>query len=218
MIEAKHITKTIRNGKQNLTILKDISFSLETGSITAIVGKSGCGKSTLLSVLAGIDPPSHGEVLLNGTDFYGQSHAAQEQFRNGHIGVLFQNYHLIPELTCEENVRMPLAFSGKNKRGTKINDMLEQVGLATQKTLFPCQMSGGEQQRTAILRAIVNEPDLLFADEPTGALDSRTGGQVIRFLVNYTHRRGVTILLVTHDTDIANQCDRILSMKDGRII
>lgn len=218
MIEAKHITKNIRSGKQNFTILKDISFSLEKGSITAIVGKSGCGKSTLLSILAGIDAPSHGDVLLDGTNFYRQRHSAQEQFRNEHIGILFQNYHLIPELTCEENVRMPLAFSAKNKRGAKVDDMLGQVGLASKKSLFPRQMSGGEQQRTAILRAIVNEPDLLFADEPTGALDSKTGNQVIHFLVNYAHCHEVTILLVTHDMDIANQCDRILSMKDGHIV
>ena len=218
MIEAKHITKNVRSGKQNLTILKDISFSLEKGSITAFVGKSGCGKSTLLSILAGIDAPSHGDVLLDGINFYRQSHSTQEQFRNEHIGILFQNYHLIPELTCEENVRMPLAFSAKNKRGTKVDDMLGQVGLASKKSLFPRQMSGGEQQRTAILRAIVNEPDLLFADEPTGALDSKTGDQVIHFLVNYAHRHVVTILLVTHDMDIANQCDRILSMKDGHIV
>ncbi len=217
MIEAKHITKTITTGKQKLTILRDITFSLQKGSITAVVGKSGCGKSTLLSILAGIDPPGSGDVLLNGINFYRQSPAAQERFRSEHIGVLFQNYHLIPELTCEENVRMPLAFSRHRERGAKVADMLKQVGLADKKSLFPRQMSGGEQQRTAILRAIVNEPDLLFADEPTGALDSTTGSQVIHFLINYAHRRGVTILLVTHDMDIANQCDRIIVMKDGQI-
>ena len=217
MIEAKHITKTIITGKQTIPILKNISFSLQKGSITAVVGKSGCGKSTLLSILAGIDPPVSGEVILNGTNFYRQSPAAQERFPSEQIGLLFQNYHLIPELTCEENVRMPLAFSRHKERASKVGDMLEQVGLAAKKSLFPRQMSGGEQQRTAILRAIVNEPTLLFADEPTGALDSGTGSQVIHFLINYAHCCNVTVLLVTHDMDIANQCDRTIFMKDGHI-
>ena len=199
--------------------MKDICFSLEEGTVTAIVGKSGCGKSTLLSIISGIDAPTSGSVKLLGKDFYKMNTAGQEQFRNENIGILFQNYHLIPELTCEENIRMPLCFSKKSKTNEKkLDQWIQGVGLAQKKKLFPNQMSGGEQQRTAIVRAIVNNPQMLFADEPTGALDSKTGDSIIKFLLQYAHNANKTILLVTHDKDIAAQCDRVIEMADGRIV
>lgn len=183
------------------------------------MGKSGCGKSTLLSIISGIDAPTSGSVKLLGKDFYKMNTAGQEQFRNENIGILFQNYHLIPELTCEENIRMPLCFSKKSKTNEKkLDQWIQGVGLAQKKKLFPNQMSGGEQQRTAIVRAIVNNPQMLFADEPTGALDSKTGDSIIKFLLQYAHNANKTILLVTHDKDIAAQCDRVIEMADGRIV
>lgn len=211
--------KVIENDRQRNIILKDICFSLEEGTVTAIVGKSGCGKSTLLSIISGIDAPTSGSVKLLGKDFYKMNTAGQEQFRNENIGILFQNYHLIPELTCEENIRMPLCFSKKSKtKEKKLDQWIQGVGLAQKKKLFPNQMSGGEQQRTAIVRAIVNNPQMLFADEPTGALDSKTGDSIIKFLLQYAHNANKTILLVTHDKDIAAQCDRVIEMADGRIV
>lgn len=217
VLKVVHVGKIVENdGKKNV-ILRDISFSLEKGSITAIVGKSGSGKSTLLSIASGIDAPSSGKVMLMGTDYYKLSITEQEKFRNRHIGLLFQNYHLISELTCEENIRMPMCFSDETVNEARLVKWIKQVGLQGKEKLFPRQMSGGEQQRTAILRAMINSPQFLFADEPTGALDSRTGDAIIRFLIECAHSSGITVLLVTHDQDIAQQCDRVIEMADGKI-
>ena len=216
VLEVDRVRKIIENERQRHVIVKDVSFSLEKGTITAIVGKSGCGKSTLLSIVSGIDAPASGSVKLFGKNFYSLKTSEQERFRNENVGLLFQNYHLIPELTCEENIRMPLCFSKRKPNEKKINDWIKLVGLEKKRELFPSQMSGGEQQRAAILRAIINEPQILFADEPTGALDSETGGRIIKFLISYTHQFQKTILLVTHDIDIASQCDRVIEMSDGK--
>lgn len=220
MIKAEHIYKRISVGKgeQEEHILRDISFELEKNTITAIVGKSGCGKSTLLSILSGIDKPSAGKVYLKNNDFYSMERKEQEKFRNENIGILFQNYHLIPELTCEENIRMPLVFSDKKIEGNRVKVMMKSVGLEKKRRLYPKQMSGGEQQRTAIVRALINKPSILYADEPTGALDSETGKSVIKFLINCAHEQNLTVLLVTHDISIAEQCDRIIKMENGKII
>lgn len=217
MVKAEHIFKSIHVGQKEEKILTDVSFVLEKNTITAIVGKSGCGKSTLLSIMSGIDKPSAGKVFLGGKDFYSLDKKRQEQFRNENIGILFQNYHLIPELTCEENIRMPLVFSSKKIENRKVKKMMESVGLEKKRKLYPKQMSGGEQQRTAIVRALVNKPSILYADEPTGALDSETGNSVIKFLVKCAHEQGLTVLLVTHDIGIAKQCDQIIKMQNGKI-
>ena len=214
-LEVNRVRKIIENERQKHVIVKGVSFSLKRGTITAIVGKSGCGKSTLLSIASGIDAPESGSVKLLGKDFYSLKTSEQERFRNENVGLLFQNYHLIPELTCEENIRMPLCFSKRKPNEKKLNEWIKLVGLEKKRELFPRQMSGGEQQRTAILRAIINEPQILFADEPTGALDSGTGDRIIKFLISYTHQFRKTVLLVTHDMDIALQCDRVIEMSDG---
>lgn len=218
MIKAEHISKSIQVGNKTEHILTDISFELKQNTITAIVGKSGCGKSTLLSILSGIDTPSEGKVFLNQKDYYSLERKEQEKFRNENIGILFQNYHLIPELNCEENIRMPLVFSDKKLENGRVRKMMKSVGLEKQRRLYPKQMSGGEQQRTAIVRALINKPSILYADEPTGALDSETGNSVMRFLVKCAHDQGLTVLLVTHDMGIANQCDEIIRMENGRIV
>lgn len=218
MIKAENIRKVIKTGNNEHVILDGISFKLNQGTITAIIGKSGCGKSTLLSIMSGIDRPSSGKVFLNNKDFYSMDKKSQEQFRNENIGILFQNYHLIPELTCEENIRMPLAFSNKKIDNKKIKDLIKMAGLEKKKRLFPKQMSGGEQQRTALLRAIINGPLILYADEPTGALDTKTGNELMKFLVKSAHIKKLSILLVTHDLDIAKQCDQVIEMAGGKII
>lgn len=218
MIKAEHISKSIKVGEKEEHILKDISFELKKNTITAIVGKSGCGKSTLLSILSGIDKPTVGKVYLDKNDYYSLDRKEQEKFRNENIGILFQNYHLIPELTCEENIRMPLVFSDKKIESDRVKKMMKSVGLNKQRRLYPKQMSGGEQQRTAIVRALINKPSILYADEPTGALDSDTGNSVIKFLVKCAHDQGLTVLLVTHDMGIANQCDEIIRMENGKIV
>lgn len=217
MMKAEHISKSIDNEKKRVAILTDISFSVGQGEIAAIVGKSGCGKSTLLSVMAGLDRPDAGTVFLQGENFYRLKKPEQEKFRNENVGVVFQNYHLIPELSCEENIRMPLVFSQKKIGDDRVEALLKTVGLQHKTKLFPKQLSGGEQQRTAIARALVNQPSVLFADEPTGALDSKTGDSVVKFLISCAHQLNMTILMVTHDMDIANQCDRIICMKDGKV-
>lgn len=199
-------------------ILDNVSFTLERGKITAIVGKSGSGKSTLLSIVSGIDAPTAGSVKLIGENYYKLSERKKAEFRNMNIGILFQNYHLIPELTCEENIRMPLCFSSEGNDNPRIDEWMKAVGLYDKKKLFPRQLSGGEQQRTAILRALVNKPQILFADEPTGALDSKTGKQIMEFLVAYTHRSQMTIVLVTHDMEIAGMCDRQIELADGSVV
>ena len=215
IIEVNHVGKTI--GDKKLVILHDISFALERGSVTAIVGKSGSGKSTLLSIVSGIDEPTKGQVKLMGQSYYDMSKKEQQRFRNKNIGILFQNYHLIPELTCEENIRVPSCFSDKPLSGSDMDKWLSVVGLEKKRKLYPRQMSGGEQQRAAILRAVVNQPALLFADEPTGALDSNTGKDIIRFLLSCAHEIDMTVLLVTHDMDIADNCDNIIKISDGRL-
>lgn len=218
VLELKHVSKVIKNEGTNHVILKDINLEVKAGTITAIVGKSGSGKSTLLAIASGIDVPSSGSVKFLGKEFYQMPEREQERFRNKNVGLLFQNYHLIPELTCEENIRMPLCFSDEKTNERKINEWIKMVGLDTKRGLFPSQMSGGEQQRAAILRAIVNNPEIIFADEPTGALDSKTGANIINFLINYTHKCKKTILLATHDMDIASCCDRVIEIADGRIV
>ncbi len=215
-LSVKNVTKFIDNGEKKIRIINNISFDLYPGTITALMGKSGCGKSTLLSVLCGIDSPSEGVVLMQGEDYYKKSTREQEQFRNNNIGILFQYFHLIPELTCEENIMMPLCFSRK-KSESKVEKLITIGGLEEKRCLYPKQMSGGEQQRTALMRALVNSPKYLYADEPTGALDSKTGNLIIAFLLSCAHTLNMTILLATHDVEIANQCDNILYMADGEI-
>ena len=217
MMKAEYVSKEVVVNKKKVPILTDISFSVNQGQIAAIVGKSGCGKSTLLSIMAGLDCPDSGNVILQNENFYKLSKSKQENFRNENIGIIFHNYNLIPELNCEENIRMPLVFSKKKINNDRVEVLLKTVGLQNKKNLFPKQLSGGEQQRTAIARALVNQPAVLFADEPTGALDAKTGDDIIKFLINCAHKLNMTILVVTHDMDIANQCDKIIYMKDGKM-
>ena len=217
MIKAENIVKKIKSGNSETELLSGVSLEVENGKAAAIIGKSGCGKTTLMSILSGIDAPTSGKAILNGSDYYSLDVKKQEEFRNNNIGVIFQNYHLIPELTCEENIRMPLVFSKNKISDDEVINVMKMTGIDRQRKLFPRQMSGGEQQRTAIARALVNKPSLIFADEPTGALDAEMGNKVIKFLIASAHKLNLTVLIVTHDMDIAGQCDIIYKMQDKKV-
>lgn len=218
LIEVNKISKKMQDGKREFTILNNISFSVYKGEMLAITGKSGSGKSTLLSVLAGLDPPTEGEVKYRGEDIYKKREKELEKFRLHQIGLIFQNYNLINELTCIENIEVPRIFSNEEDIETdKIMMLLDKLELMEKKGLYPAQMSGGEQQRVALARAIVNEPTVVFADEPTGSLDTKNADNIIQILQDLKEKRKTTIVIVTHDMDIANRCDRKLVMTDGKM-
>ena len=217
MIQAEHISKSLEVDKKKAPILTDISFSVGKGQIAAIVGKSGCGKSTLLSIMAGLDRPALGKVMLQSQNFYQLDKTGQEHFRNENIGIVFQNYHLIPELTCEENIRMPLVFSRKKITDDRVDVLIKTMGLKKKTKLFPRQLSGGEQQRVSIARALAKNPKILLCDEPTGALDYNTGKSILKLLQDTCRIKGMTVILITHNSAIAPMADRVIKIKNGRV-
>lgn len=218
LIEVENVSKKIQNGKKEITILNGISFSVYKGEMLAVIGKSGSGKSTLLSILAGLDAPTSGRVTYMGEDIYKKKEKDMERFRLRETGLIFQNYNLINELTCMENIELPLIFSREKGIGTdKVIKLLERLELKEKKKLYPMQLSGGEQQRVAIARAIINEPTVIFADEPTGSLDSKNADNIMEILQEFKEKRNAAVVIVTHDMDIANRCDRKLVMVDGEM-
>lgn len=218
LIEVENISKKIQNGKKEITILNDICFSVHKGEMLAIIGKSGSGKSTLLSILAGLDAPTNGNVKYMGEDIYKKKEKDMQKFRLHETGLIFQNYNLISELTCMENIEIPFIFSGeRNVEHDKIEKLLKKLGLKGKEKLYPAQLSGGEQQRVAIARAIVNEPTIIFADEPTGSLDSQNAENIMKILQDFKEKQNAAVVIVTHDMDIADGCDRKLVMIDGKL-
>lgn len=218
LIEVENVSKKIQNGKKEITILNGISFSVYKGEMLAVIGKSGSGKSTLLSILAGLDTPTSGRVTYMGEDIYKKKEKDMERFRLRETGLIFQNYNLINELTCMENIELPLIFSREKGIGIdKVIKLLERLELKEKKKLYPMQLSGGEQQRVAIARAIINEPTVIFADEPTGSLDSKNADNIMEILQEFKEKRNAAVVIVTHDMDIANRCDRKLVMVDGEM-
>lgn len=214
LIKVENMSKSI-NGN---TIIKNANFSIYKGEMIAIIGKSGSGKSTLISILSGLDKPSEGNVYIEEENLYEKNERELSKFRNSKIGIIFQNYNLLNELTCIENIEVPIIFSEKGSFDDKEKEkILELLDLTEKKDLYPKQLSGGEQQRTAIGRAMINKPSIIFADEPTGALDSINGERIISILKNLVLEMSTTVILVTHDLDIANQCDRKILIKDGEI-
>lgn len=214
LIKVENMSKSI-NGN---TIIKNANFSIYKGEMIAIIGKSGSGKSTLISILSGLDKPSEGNVYIEKENLYEKNERELSKFRNSKIGIIFQNYNLLNELTCIENIEVPIIFSEKGSFDDKEKEkILELLDLTEKKDLYPKQLSGGEQQRTAIGRAMINKPSIIFADEPTGALDSINGERIISILKNLVLEMSTTVILVTHDLDIANQCDRKILIKDGEI-
>lgn len=216
-MQAEKLGKQVRSPEGRLTILEKIDLSIHRGESLAIVGVSGSGKSTLLGLLAGLDTPTSGRVVLDGTDLNTLDEDGRARLRNHRVGFVFQSFQLLPSLTALENVMLPLELAGKIDPDVQARERLSEVGLAKRLNHYPNQLSGGEQQRVAIARAFAGEPGILFADEPTGNLDQKTAQQIIDLLFRLNRNRGTTLVLVTHDSIIADHCDRRLTLTGGMI-
>jgi len=218
ILEVRGLTKTYPNGSGTLTVLKDISFSIVAGSTCAIVGPSGSGKTTLLGLCAGLDQPTAGEVRLDGQDLGVLDEDGRARLRNERVGFVFQNFQLIPALTALENVMVPLELRGQRQVREAGVELLRRVGLGERLSHYPAQLSGGEQQRVALARAFSNQPKILFADEPTGNLDAETGHQIIENLFALNAGAGTTLVLVTHDAELAQRTGRVVQLKGGMML
>jgi len=217
-VEAKNITKTYSIADREIRVLDNVSLSVARGEFLVIEGSSGSGKTTLLSLLSGLDKPSSGRVLLEETDITDTSEDDLAPLRNEIIGFVFQSFHLVPSLTALENVMFPAEIRGDSAAHDKAADLLKRVGMQKRSTNYPHQLSGGEMQRVAMCRAVVNNPKIIFADEPTGNLDSENGKAVLELLLEFQKERQTTLVLVTHSVDIAKIADRMIVLKDGRIL
>jgi putative ABC transport system ATP-binding protein len=218
MLLARDLTKEYRSGDNTLAVLRDVSFSIPQGSFVAIVGPSGSGKTTLLGLLAGLDTPTRGQVLLDDADLTALSEDGRARLRGQKVGFVFQSFQLIPTLTALENVQVPLELRGESGAADRARELLRRVGLGDRLHHFPMQLSGGEQQRVAIARAFSNAPRILFADEPTGNLDSDTGGRIVELLEALNRESNATIVLVTHDHALASRAQRVIRLSDGRVV
>jgi putative ABC transport system ATP-binding protein len=216
MIELRGVSKTVDSGGQPLTILHSLDYSIPSGQFVAIVGPSGSGKSTLLGLLAGLDAPSSGSILIDGVDITTLSEDRLARLRGEKIGFVFQFFHLVPSLTALENVMIPMEIAGRKDATARARQLLDEVGLTERAHHYPSQLSGGEQQRVAIGRALANAPPIVFADEPTGNLDSTTGRHIMDLLTRVHRARGTTLVLVTHDAELAALADARLVLRDGR--
>jgi len=218
ILSVEQLTKTYKSGERSLTVVKEISFSIAEGSTCSIVGPSGSGKTTLLGLCAGLDRPSSGTVKLNGIELNLLSEDGLADIRNQYVGFVFQTFQLIPTLTALENVMVPLELRGETQTGTRAVDLLRQVGLEDRLHHYPAQLSGGEQQRVALARAFVNHPKILFADEPTGNLDAETSQRIVHLLFELNEAFGTTLIVVTHDNDLAGRTQRILKLRGGAVV
>jgi putative ABC transport system ATP-binding protein len=218
MLSAKGLSKEYQSGTHTLTVLHDVAFDIEQGEFVAIVGPSGSGKTTLLGLLAGLDTPTRGSVAMDGVDITHLDEDARARLRGERIGFVFQSFQLISTLTAIENVQVPLELRGENHAAERARDVLERVGLGDRLEHFPTQLSGGEQQRVAIARAFANRPRILFADEPTGNLDSDTGLRIVELLENLNRESGSTVILVTHDAALAQRAGRMIRLRDGAVV
>jgi putative ABC transport system ATP-binding protein len=218
VLKAENLTKRVMSPEGSLTIVHDVSFDIAPGESVAIVGASGAGKSTLLALLAGLDLPSSGRVLLDGQDLAQLDEDGRARLRAQRVGFVFQSFHLIPALTALENVMLPLELSGSSEARRAALDSLARVGLRARTGHYPRQLSGGEQQRVALARAFVTQPAVLFADEPTGNLDTVTGGRVGELLFELNASSHTTLVLVTHDLSLSARCARTIRMEAGRVV
>ncbi len=218
MLAVRNLTKEYRSGGGALAVLRNVSFDIAAGETLAVVGPSGSGKTTLLGLLAGLDTPTTGSVLLDGMDLAGLDEDARARLRGDRVGFVFQSFQLVPTLTALENVQVPLELRGIRDSSARARDLLERVGLGSRTHHFPTQLSGGEQQRVAIARAFVNRPRVLFADEPTGNLDGATGERIVELLEQLNREDGTTIVLVTHDPRLAKRLGRSIRLADGVVI
>ena len=218
ILRCQSLSRTYRSGGRDLTVLKDITFSLEPGGFLAILGPSGSGKTTLLGLLAGLDRPSAGSVHLDGQDLGALTEDQRARVRAEKIGFVFQSFQLIPTLTAQENVRVPLELRGESGAADRARELLARVGLIGREHHYPSQLSGGEQQRVALARGFSIRPKVLFADEPTGNLDAKTGATIIDLMVELNRDLHTTLVLVTHDLDLADRASRTIRLADGRVV
>jgi len=217
MIRVRDVVMRLPSGGRSLTILDGITLDVAAGEVCAITGPSGSGKSTLLGLVAGLDRPSSGSIVVAGVEITRLDEDALARFRRETLGYVFQSYHLIPTLTAVENVAVPLEIAGAPNALGRARALLDDVGLGDRAHHYPVQLSGGEQQRAALARAVALDPGLLLADEPTGNLDSATGARIIELLLTLKRRRGATLVLVTHDEALARHADRVVTLRDGRV-
>ena len=215
MIELIGVSKTVKSGGRPLTIVHPVDLVVPSGQLLSIVGPSGSGKSTLLGLIAGLDTPSTGRVLIDGSDITSMNEDQVAQFRGSKVGFVFQFFHLIPSLTARENILIPLELASVKEAGKVAASLLDEVGLTERAHHYPSQLSGGEQQRVAVARALANNPQVVLADEPTGNLDQETGQQIIELLIRINRTRSTTLLLVTHDEKLAKRTDVTVAMQDG---
>lgn len=217
-LKIEDLCKVYGKGENQVIALDHISLTIEKGEFTAIIGSSGSGKSTLLHIIAGVDIPTSGKVYLNGQDVYAQNNEKLAIFRRRQVGLIYQFHNLIPTLNVVENITLPILLDKRKVNKERLNDMLELLGLQERKTHLPNQLSGGQQQRVAIGRALMNAPTVMLADEPTGSLDSRNGHEIIHLLKESHKRYNQTLIIVTHDENIALQADRIIGITDGKMV
>ena len=218
MLIAQEVTREYKSGDLEIAVLRNVSFTIPQGGFVAIVGPSGSGKTTLLGLLAGLDTPTRGKVILDGHDLTAMSENERAKLRGEKVGFVFQSFQLIPTLTARENIQVPLELQGTDGAAARANELLERVGLGNRGHHFPMQLSGGEQQRVAIARAFANAPRILFADEPTGNLDANTGKLVFDLLESLNRESGSTIVLVTHDAVLAQRAARTIRLSDGNVV
>ncbi|MEL7249077.1 MAG: ABC transporter ATP-binding protein [Bacteroidota bacterium] len=218
ILAVEQLSQTYRSGDRSLTVLKDVTFSIDKGESLAIVGPSGSGKTTLLGLCAGLDRAGEGSVNLCGSVLNDLDEDARAAVRNQHVGFIFQNFQLIPTLTALENVMIPAELNGKKDAHSKAVELLGKVGLGDRMDHYPTQLSGGEQQRVALARAFCNRPEILFADEPTGNLDESTGQMVEQLLFELNEEMGTTLVIVTHDPELAEKTQRIIQLKGGQVV
>ena len=218
ILNIKNVSKTYQSAGRTLTVLDNINFSVQAGSTVSIVGPSGSGKTTLLGLCAGLDHASSGSVELQGIQLEKLNEDQRAQTRNKYIGFIFQNFQLLSTLTALENVMVPLELRGEKNIKPRALDLLDKVGLADRGHHYPAQLSGGEQQRVSLARAFSNRPSILFADEPTGNLDAETSGKIVNLIFDLNKQAGTTLILVTHDLDLASKTGRIIRLKGGRVV
>jgi putative ABC transport system ATP-binding protein len=218
MIQLRKVSKTVMSGGRPLTILHPLDLTIPSGQFLAVLGPSGSGKSTLLGLVAGLDAPTDGEIVIDDVDITRLGEDALAKLRGEKIGFVFQFFHLVPSLTAFENILIPMEIAGRRDGSVRAKRLLEEVGLADRGHHYPSQLSGGEQQRVAIARALSNDPPIILADEPTGNLDSTTGKLIMELLLNVRRSRQTTMMLVTHDPDLASLADSRLVLRDGRAV
>ncbi len=218
LLQVENLCKTYGKGENIVKALDNVSFSVPSGQMTAIIGASGSGKSTLLHILGGVDRPTSGKVFLDGQDVYKQNNEKLAVFRRRQVGLIYQFYNLIPVLTAEENITLPVLMDGRKPDPKQVDEIIELMGLTERRNHLPSQLSGGQQQRVSIARALFYSPSVVLADEPTGNLDSKNTIEIIELLRKSNQERKQTMVIITHNEEIALQCDRIIALSDGKII